>query len=71
MPIEKGIIYIKLANSPIVIDCNAKHGTNGDGIYHRTKSLMKVNVRLLVKVFRNKASFIPCDRRKRDVYICA
>ena len=62
MPIEKGIIYIKLANSPLVIECNAKHNTNNDEIYHRTESLMKVNVRLLVKVFSNKATFIPCNK---------
>ena len=62
MPIEKGIIYIKLANSPLAIECNAKHSTNGDEIYHGTKSLVKVNVRLLVKSFSNKASFIQYNR---------
>ena len=62
MPIEKDIIYIKLANSSLAIECNAKHGTDGDGIYHRTKSLVKVNARLLAKAFSNKASFIPCTR---------
>ena len=61
-PIEKDIIYIKLANSPLVIECNAIHSTNSDGIYHGTESLVKVNARLLVRAFSNKASFIPCNR---------
>ena len=62
MPIDKDIIYIKLANSPLAIEGNAKHSTDGDEIYHRTKSLVKINTRMLVKSFRNKASFIPCNR---------
>ena len=62
MPIEKCIIYIKLANSPLVIECNAKHNMDEDGIYHETKSLVKVNARLLVKAFCNKGSFVPCNR---------
>ena len=43
MPVEKGIIYIELVKSPLEIEGNAKHGTNGDGIYYGTESLMKVN----------------------------
>ena len=43
MPIEKGIIYIKLANDPLAMECNAKNNTEGEEIYHGTKSLMKVN----------------------------
>ena len=43
MPIEKGIIYIKLTNDPLVMECNAKNNTEGEEIYHRTKSLVKVN----------------------------
>ena len=66
MSIEKGIIYIKLANSPLAIECNAKHSTNVDGIYHGTESLMKVNAWLLVKAFSNKASLI---LRNRFVWI--
>ena len=62
MPIEKGIIYIKLVNSSLAIECNAKHSTDSDGIYHRNESLVKVNVQLLVKVFINKVSFISCNR---------
>ena len=62
MPIEKGIIDIKLANSPHAIECNAKHSTNGDGIYCGTESLVKINVWLLMKAFSNKVSFIPCNR---------
>ena len=61
MPIEKGIVDIKLANSLLAIQCNAKHSTDGDGIYHGTKSLVKINARLLVKAFSNKESFIPCN----------
>ena len=43
MPIEKDIIYIKLENSPLVIECNSKHSTDGDEIYQGIESLMKVN----------------------------
>ena len=59
IPIEKDIIYIKLANSPLTIECNAKHSTNGDEIHHEIEILVKVNVRLLVEAFSNKVSFIP------------
>ena len=62
MPIEEDIIYIKLAKSPLAIEGTAKHNTEGDGIYHGTESLVKVNARLLVKAFSNKASFISCNR---------
>ena len=62
MPIEKGIMYIKLVNFPLAIECNAKHSKDGDGIYHGIESLVKVNARLLVKAFSNKASFILCNR---------
>ena len=68
MPIEKGIIYIKLTNSLLVIECNAKHSTNGDEINHRTENLLKVNARLLVKAFSNKASFTPCNRAIRILF---
>ena len=43
MLVEKGIIYIELVKSPLAIEGNAKHGTDGNGIYHGTESLMKVN----------------------------
>ena len=62
MSIEKGIVDIKLANSPLAMECNAKHNTDGDRIYHGIENLMKINARLLVKSFSNKASFIPCNR---------
>ena len=62
MPIKKDIIDIKLEKSPLAIECNVKHSTDDDGIYHGTKSLMKINARLLVKAISNKASFIPCNR---------
>ena len=61
MPIEEGI-NIKLVNAPLAIECNAKHSTDSDGIYHGTKSLVKINIRLLVKAFSNNASFISCNR---------
>ena len=48
MPIEKDIIDIKLVNSLLVIECNAKHVMDSDGIYHGTESLMKINARLLL-----------------------
>ena len=62
MPIEKDNFNIKLAKSPLAIEGNAKHSTDGDEIYHGTESLVKVNGRLLVKAFSNKESFIPCNR---------
>ena len=62
MPIEKGIVDIKLVNSPLVIECNAKSSTEGDRIYHGIESLVKINALLLVKAFSNKASFIPYNR---------
>ena len=62
MPIEKDIVDIKLTISPLAIECNDKHNTYDDEIYHETEILMKINARLLVKAFINKASFIPCNR---------
>ena len=62
MPIEKDIIYIKLVKSPLAIEGNAKHSMDGDEIYHRTESLVKVNAWLLVKAFSNKTSFISSNR---------
>ena len=62
MPIEKDIIYIKLANFLFVIELNTKHITDSDGIYHWTKGIMKVNTWLLVKAFSNKLSFVPCNK---------
>ena len=62
MPIEKDIVDIKLANSPLVIECNSKHNTDSDEIYQWTESLVKINAQLLVKAFSNKESFIPCNR---------
>ena len=65
---EKDIIDIKLANSPLAIERNAKHSKNGDGIYHGTESLVKINDRLLVKAFSNKASFISCNSAIRILF---
>ena len=62
MPIEKHIIYIKLEKSPLAIERNVRHSTDGDEIYHGTESLVKVNAWLLVKAFSNKANFILCNR---------
>ena len=68
MPIEKDIIYIKLENSPLMIECNAKHSMDSDRIYHGTESLLKVNTWLLIKAFSNKARFIPCNRSVRILF---
>ena len=62
IPIEKGVINIKLTKAPLAMECNAEHSTNGDGIDHGTKSHVKINIRLLVKAFSNKPSFIPSNR---------
>ena len=62
MPIEKGVIDIKLAKAPLAMECNVEHNTDSDGIYHETKILVKINTRLLVKAFSNKPSFIPSNR---------
>ena len=35
---------------------------NDGEIYHGIESLVKVNARLLVKVFSNKASFTSCNK---------
>ena len=67
-PIKKDIIYIKLANSPLTMECNAKHSTDSDRIYNRTESLVKVNTQLLMKSFSNKASFILCNRAVRILF---
>ena len=61
MLIKKGIVDIKLANFPLVIECNTKHNMESDEIYHETKSLVKINARLLLKAFSNKAIFILCN----------
>ena len=58
MPVEKGIINIKLAKAPLVMECNVEHSADGDGI----ENLVKINTRLLVKAFTNKPSFIPRNR---------
>ena len=62
MPIEKDIIYIKLAKAPLAMECNAKNITDSDEIYHGTESLVKVNTWLLVRAFSNKSSFISYSR---------
>ena len=41
--IEKGIVDIKLENSPLAIKCNAKHNMDDDEIYHGIGSLVKIN----------------------------
>ena len=65
MPVQKGIIHIKLVNFPLAIKNRTKHSIDGDEIYHVTKGLMKVNTWLLVKAFNNKANFAPCNRAIR------
>ena len=66
--IKKDIIYIKLVNSPLVVEYNAKHSNDDDEIYHGAESLVKVNVLLLVKAFSHKLSFIPCNRAIRILF---
>ena len=68
MPVEKGVINIKLAKAPLVMECNVDHSTNDDGIYHGTESLVKINTQLLVTVFSNKPSFIPNNRAIRILF---
>ena len=69
IPIEKdNIIYIKLKKTPLTVEGNAKHSKDGGRIYHGTESLLKVNARLLVKAFSNKASFIQCTRAIRILF---
>ena len=62
MLIEKDIIYVKLANYLLAIKHKTKHNTDGDEIYHGTKGLVKINTRLMVKVFNSKTSFVLCNR---------
>ena len=40
MPIEKGIVDMKFANSPLVIECIAKHIIDGDEIYQRLENTL-------------------------------
>ena len=68
MPIGKGIVDIMLANVLLTIECNAKQRMDDGGIYHETESLVKINARLLMKAFNNKASFIPCNRSVRIMF---
>ena len=68
MSVEKGVINIKLAKAPLAMECNVEHSMDGDGIYHGTKSLMKINTGQLVKAYRNKLSFIPSDRAIRILF---
>ena len=63
MPTEKSIIYIKMANFPLAIECNAKHSTDGDEIYHMTQIIVKFNAWMLVKGFNNKAS---CETSRKS-----
>ena len=68
MSIEKDIVDIKLVNSPLAIECNAKNNMDGDEIYHWTESLVKIDAQLLVKAFGNKVSFILCNRVIRILF---
>ena len=43
MPVEKGVIDIKLAKAPLEMKCNAEHSTDDDRIYHGIESLVKIN----------------------------
>ena len=44
------------------MECNAKHSTDDDEIYHGTESLVKINTCLLAKAFSTKPSFITRNR---------
>ena len=68
MPIEKGVINIKLTKAPLAMECNPAHGTDGDVIYQGTKSLVKINTWLLVKSFIYKLSYIPSNRDIEILY---
>ena len=62
MPVEKCVINIKLEKAPLAIECNVEHNTDYDGIDHQTKSLVKINTRLLVKALSNKPGFISSNK---------
>ena len=62
MPVEKGVINIKLAKAPLAMECNTKNSMDSIEIYHGIESFVKVHTRLLVKAFSNKPSFISCNR---------
>ena len=56
MLVEKDVINIKLTKAPLSMECNAENNMDGDGVDHGTESLVKINTRLLMKVFSNKSS---------------
>ena len=62
IPVQKGVINIKLENAPLAMECNVEHNMDGDEIYHGTESLVKINTRLLMKAFSNKLSIILSNR---------
>ena len=62
MLVEKVVINIKLTKVPLAMECNVEHSTDDDGIDHGIENLVKINIRLLVKAFSNKPSFIPSNR---------
>ena len=68
MHVEKGVIDIKLAKALLAMECNTEHNMDGGGICHRTKSLVKINNRLLVKAFCNKSSFILSNKAIRILF---
>ena len=68
MPIEKGVINIKLVKASLAMECNAEYSMDGDGIDHETESLVNINTRLLVKAFSNKLSFISSKRTIRILF---
>ena len=47
MPIKKDVIDIKLDKAPLAMECNVENSIDGEGIYHGTESLVKINIRLL------------------------
>ena len=58
MAMEKGILNINLLPNPTKRHNNGENNTYSSGFTNRTKSLAKNNSRLLVKTFRDEASFV-------------
>ena len=55
---EKGILIINLLHNPTKRHGNGENNTYCSGFKNRTKNLTKINSRLLMKTFCNKANFV-------------
>ena len=60
--LKKHIIDIKSANVPIFMNNNGKDDANSGWFNNRTKCIMEVDTRALVKSFGNKTRFVARDR---------